>query len=534
MTTIPVLKNNIIYLTITEEFYVFGSCDGYKVVPRIEPEHCWVSIDNDKIICGNDAYKLKNEVRFQIFTIIPDRNEYVTQFPKGIQLSNCYDSMLEYINKKIFKTIKNQIDSIVLIVSPTIILATYNYIKQNIRRILSEKNSQIKIQSYTLSSAFEAALYYEVANTRQPGQEEEPEYNEEKYFLTINFDNTKTQIELFKGHQYHGIEKTITIGINDDDEKPKYLRIFHDTYEDIKKLINLSKEINQGEEILKLENQFRKLLNGCILESSEKFKENNYVSSYRLQITTNSLFQSFKKYTIEPKETILLDEVLIKKLDSGIIDVSDYEEIKLKFDKKEWPDRKNIKFVKIVENRKEFLYNCLIKKNILTTYWNNNYHIDLQKHTSLTFGNILIENAINDELKTLISSDTKAEKVTSWEIKPNPNFSTPEEIDIITHTFGYSQLIKGKAILGLFQMIYRELNQMLVRESRKCQNFKIEYLITGIRNPLFKKHFEENCLNEIQKNLVVELIQMTKIKRYNNDKDFIMRAGGYKILEYNK
>ena len=270
MLTRPILKNNIIYLTITEEFYVFGRCDGYKVVQSIEPEHCWVSIDNNnKIICGNDAYKSKNKVRFQIFTNMRNRHEYIEQLQKGIQLSDCYDSMLKYIIKKIHTT-KNQINSIVLIVSQTIIPAIRNYIIEKISDILKGKNSQIQIHGFLLSSAFAYALYYEVANTRQPGRKEEPEYNEERYFLTINFDNTSTQIDLFKGQQYTGFNKTVTIGINDDNEKPKYLSISHDTYRKINRLIKDSNEIIQNGEILNLENKFRELLNNCIINPSEE------------------------------------------------------------------------------------------------------------------------------------------------------------------------------------------------------------------------------------------------------------------------
>lgn len=533
MRTRPILKNNIIYLTITEEFYVFGSCNGYKVVPSIEPEHCWVSIDNNnEIICGNDAYKSKNKVRFQIFTNMRNRHEYIEQLPEGIQLSDCYDSMLKYIIEKIIHTTKNdQIDSIVLIVSQTIILAIRNYINKNIPNIVKGKNSKIQIKSYLLSSAFEQALYHEVANTRQPGQEEEPEYNEERYFLTINFDNTSTQIDLFKGQQYIGFNNSVTIGIIDDNEKPKYLFISHDTYKEINKLINSSKKINQNGEILNLENKFRKLLNNCIINPSEEFKENKYVSSYRLQVQFSTIFQSPKEYTIEPRETIRLNETLIQKLNSDMIDVTDYEEIKLKLNKNEWPDGKNIKSVKIVENQKKLLYNCIIKKDITTTYWNNNYHMIRQRDISLTFGNNSIERAINTDLATLISHK-KPEEATSWEIKLDPNSSIPEEKDTITHIFGYSQLIKGEAIQRLFTPIYIELGRMLERESIKCRNIIIEYLITGIRNPLFKKHFEENCFEKIRENLGVKLIQMTKIKRYDNDKDFVMRAGGYIILRF--
>ena len=263
------------FIYIDEKFYSFGTCYGFSEKMFTKPQRCWMAFPEDRILCGDEAYKSIERIKFPVFEdpvriqqILNSINEHYIQKLEfsfdGISMEKplptihvniCYYIMVCHIIMSFYQNTKiygYKLEEVTVFISDLINTHIVDEIKQIIIELANTFN--FKVQFVNLTEAILDRLSIKDCSStlyapRNPCQ-----------LLTIDIGSEKTKLELFKGKQYKN-KNYIRFII--DPLGGEYIIIDYNGFNKILGLFNNFKDFKEKtlDEQLEIDNAFRKALN---------------------------------------------------------------------------------------------------------------------------------------------------------------------------------------------------------------------------------------------------------------------------------
>ena len=330
------------FIYIDDRFYSFGTCYGFSEKMFTKPRRCWMVFSENKILCGDAAFKSIEKIKFPVFedpTIIQNMTDSIPKHyterivlksrklnpnvsTSKIIINMCYFTMIDYIVEEFIKAVKTNkyiLDKVAVILDTNM----NKYVREEIRYIFLtiSRIKGFKIQFVDVEEAIADRLSLKECNGKN--------FTLKNNCLFLHVDVTRTEFVLRLYKAEHSKENNYVVLPLSSDKKNYIVigkKVLDYILETFKQFGNF--ESKSPLEKFIIDNEFRKKLNlpmnrmnkltKCsfsVYTSDSKLVDVIQLNEFDLAMINNTLnigILNFNTYTIGTQRYILTE--IVKRL----------------------------------------------------------------------------------------------------------------------------------------------------------------------------------------------------------------------------